>query len=55
LVSRRHSRISDRDGHLKNEYAPSGGLDLMRRAYDEALDGIVLPIINSAMNNNPKR
>jgi hypothetical protein len=48
-------RISDMDGHLKNEYTQSGGLHLMRKAYDEALDGIVIPVINSAINNNPKR
>jgi len=48
-------RISDMDDHLKNEYAQSDGLHLMRKAFDEALDGIVLPVINSAINNNPKR
>jgi hypothetical protein len=48
-------RISDMDGHLKNEYTQSGGLHLMRKAYDEALDGIVIPVINSAINNNPKK
>ena len=49
-------RISDMDDHLKNEYAQSDGLQLMRKAYDEAPDGIELPpLINSAINNNPKR
>ena len=40
---------------LKNEYAQSDGLPLIRKAYDEALDGIVLPVINSAINSNPKK
>jgi hypothetical protein len=48
-------RISDMDDHLKNEYAQLDGLHLMRKAYDEALDRIVLPVINSAINNHPKR
>ena len=29
-------------------------LILVRKAYDEALAGIVLPIMNSAIKNNPK-
>jgi hypothetical protein len=47
-------RMSDREHHLNNEYAQSDGLHLMRKAYDEALDGIVLPMINSAINDNRK-
>ena len=46
-------RISDMDRHLKNEYAEPDGLHLVRKAYDEALDGIVLPAITSAINTNP--
>jgi hypothetical protein len=48
-------RISDIDDYLKNQYAESDGLHLMRKAYDEALDGIVPPAISRAINNNPKR
>lgn len=48
-------RISDMDDHLKNEYAQSNCLLLLGKAYDDALDGIVLPVIKSAINNNPKR
>lgn len=47
-------RTSDMDHHSKNEYAQSDGLHLMKKAYDEALDGIVLPMINSAVNDNRK-
>ena len=47
-------RISDMDHHLKNEYAQSECLHLMKKAYDEALDGILLPMINSAINDNRK-
>jgi len=47
-------RISDMGHHLKNEYAQSDGLHLMKKAYDEALDGIVLPMIKSAINDNRK-
>jgi len=47
-------RISDMGHHLKNEYAQSDGLHLMKKAYDEALDGILLPMINSAINDNRK-
>jgi hypothetical protein len=47
-------RISDMDHHLKNEYTQSDGLHLMKKAYDEALDGIVLPMIKSAINDNRK-
>jgi hypothetical protein len=42
------------DHHLKNEYAQSDGFHLMKKAHDEALDGIVLPMINSAINDNRK-
>jgi len=46
--------ISDMGHHLKNEYVQSDGLHLMKKAYDETLDGIVLPMINSAINDNRK-
>jgi len=49
------AKVSDMDHHLKNEYAQLDGLHLLRRANDEALVGIVLSIINSAINNNPKQ
>lgn len=42
-------RISDDDRHLKNEFAHPDGLHLVKRAYEEALDKIVLPIIDSAI------
>ncbi len=48
-------RISNMDDHLENGYAQSDGFHLMRKANDEALDGIVIPVINRAINNNPKR
>ena len=47
-------RISDQDWHLRTEYAQPDGLHLLRKAYAEVLDGIVLPIINSAVNDHPK-
>ena len=47
-------RMSDMDRRLRNEYAQSDGLHLLRKAYDDALDGIVLPMINSAINDNRK-
>lgn len=48
-------RMSDKEHHLNNMYAQSDGLHLMRKAYDDALDRIGLPVINRAINNNPKR
>ena len=45
-------RMNHMDRRLKIEYAQSDGLHLMRKACNEALDGIVLPVINSAINNN---
>jgi hypothetical protein len=47
-------RMSEMDRHLKNEYAQPDGLHLVRKAYDEALDGIVFPMISRAINNHPK-
>ena len=47
-------RISN-DDHLNNEYARSDRFHVMRKANDEALDGIVIHVINSAINNRPKR
>ena len=48
-------RISNMNDHLKNEYIQSDGFHVMRKANDEALDGIVIHVINSAINNRPKR
>jgi len=48
-------RISNMDDHLNNEYARSDRFHVMRKANDEALDGIVIHVINSAINNRPKR
>jgi len=48
-------RISNMNDHLKNEYIQSDGFHVMRKANDEARDGIVIPVINSAINNHPKR
>ena len=47
-------RMSDTDRRLRNEYAQPDGLHLLKKAYDDTLDGIVLPVINSAINNPPK-
>ncbi len=47
-------RVSDMDHRLRNEYAQPDGLHLLRKAYDDALDGIVLPTVNNAINNHPK-
>jgi hypothetical protein len=48
-------RISNMNDHLKNEYVQSDGFHVVRKANDEARDGIVIPVINSAINNHPKR
>lgn len=40
-------RISKNDRHLKNEYAVPDGVHLVKKAYDEALDKIVLPVLES--------
>ncbi len=48
-------RISNMDDHLNNEYAQSDGFHPVRKANDETRDGIVNPVMNSAINNNPKR
>ena len=47
-------RMSAMDHRLKNEIAVSDGLPLLREAYDDALDGIVLPIIKCAISDHPK-
>ena len=41
-------RISNQDRHLKDEYAQADGLHLVQKAYDEALDMIILPVIKIA-------
>ena len=47
-------RVSDEDRHLKNEYAQPDGLHLVEKAYCEALDGIVLPILTGALTEDAK-
>jgi hypothetical protein len=47
-------RISEENRSLRSEYAQPDGLHLLKKAYEEALDGIVLPIIISAINNHQK-
>ncbi len=42
-------RVSDKDRHLKNDYAQPDGLHLTENAYSEALDKIVMPVINIAI------
>ncbi len=38
-------RISEQDRHLRDEYAQPDGLHLVKKAYDEALDGLVSTLL----------
>ena len=38
-------RISEKDRHLREDYAQPDGLHLVKKAYDEALDGLVVPLL----------
>jgi len=47
-------RISGKERHLKDEYSQPDGNHLVIKAYDEALDKIVLPLINNLKVNDIK-
>ena len=40
-------RISEKDRHLREEYAQPDGLHLAQKAYDEALDGLAVSLIKN--------
>lgn len=47
-------RISEMDRHLRSEHAQPDGLHLVKGAYEEALDKIVLPILDSPIKDDTR-